>query len=445
MKLPAEILAGRRAHEPKRDSTAYARLLSTGSFTQSGRRPLIKPTPQNIRTFAKTTFARRAINRIKDPIANLPWEIAPKAGIKLNSELQRQIDIATNCFKHPNEDDSARSFLEQIIEDLLINGAGVYEHQLGGDKDHPLWCWPVDTLSIQINPRWSGKDSEPRYYQALGYGNIGGVQGAELRNSELVYIRKNPSTENPFGLGPLEVAFQAVNRRLGVADYAGKLASNAQPENLMVVPGMDNDAMLAFRAYWRNDIEGQGQLPIIGAPLGSKPELLNLHATDDKSLFIAYQNLLTSEIATSFDINPMSLGIHGSVNRATAEVIDDADHDNAIVPTATLIAAYISRESIEGRLGFSQLEFRFGGLNREDKLAEAQIYAIEFANGASTPNEYRARNNMPPLDNDFADLTGPDVEIAKAAARGAAQVDDAKLKDNGSSNPQPKPGKPKGK
>ena len=178
-----------------------------------------------------------------------------------------------------------------------------------------------------------------------------------------------------------------------MADYAGKLASNAQPENLLVMPGWTNEQLLAYRQYWRNEIEGQGQTPIVAPPVGSKAELLKLRGTDDGTLFIGYQEFLIREVATAWNINPMSLGIHGDVNRATAEVIDDADWENAVVPKATLYASFIT-QTIESTLGFSQLEFGFKGLKRDDKLAEAQIYAIEFENGAATPNEYRARNNM---------------------------------------------------
>jgi Phage portal protein len=425
---PAEILAaGRRRLEPRRDSDAYARLQNIGGWTMDRKRPLIKPTAANLRSFGKTTFARRAIKRIKDPIEVRPWEIAPKPGVKLNSLLQKQIDIATHCLQQPNHDDSFRSFVGQLVEDILVNGAGVYEQQIGADKTRPLWLWPVDSMSIQINPAWDGKDSEPRYFQTLGYGNIGGVQGKALLNSELVYVRQDPMTESPFGLGQLEVAFKAISNKLGVADYAGKLASNAQPENILVMPGMQQEQVRTMRNWWRNEIEGQGMLPIVGAPAGSKPEMVSLHATDDKSLFIQYQELLIKEIATSFNLHAMSFGVYGTLNRATAEVIDDADWENAVVPVATLIAAYITRETIEARLGFSQLEFRFVGLKRDDKKAEAEIFKLEYTNNAATPNEYRERNNMPPLEGIWGDKTYADFQIAMQAARGTGEIDDPDL------------------
>ncbi|MCQ0030378.1 hypothetical protein EFP18_12155 [Burkholderia glumae] len=41
---------------------------------------------------------------------------------------------------------------------------------------------------------------------------------------------------------------------------------------------------------------------------------------------------------------------------------------------------------------------------------------------AITPNEYRARRNMPPLKSKFGDMVFADAQIAIEAARGAKQV-----------------------
>jgi len=430
------LAAARRRNEPKRDTNAYARLMNLGGWQTGDKRPLIKPTPANLRMFAKTPYARKAIKRIKDPIATLPWEIVPKAGVKLNSAMQQQIDIATACLNKPNYDDSFRTFVEQLIEDACICGAGAYEHQIGGDAARPLWMWPVDALSIQIYAAWSGKNNEARYCQTLGYGNIGGIAGVNLRNDELVYIRVDPTTETPFGIGPLEVAFATINRKLGVADYAGKMASNAQPENLLVMPGMDQATLKTFRKWWRNDVEGQGQTPITSPPKDSTAEVLKLRGTDDKALFLEYQQFLIREIFVPFGLSPMNGGIERDVNRNTAEVADDQDWNNAIVPMATNIAAYISRESLQGKLGFSQLEFRFIGLERDDELNLAKVFEIEYRNNATTPNEYRERTRKPPMEGQWGDLASADAQIAMAAARGAAVVDDPAL-------PGPKPaGKP---
>jgi HK97 family phage portal protein len=431
---------GRPRKEPKRDSALYPRLLNIGSQRRWGEKSVLKATPSNLRHFAKTVYARRAINAIKQPIATLPWEIVVKGDTKLNAELRRQIELVKACFDQPNRDDSFRSFVEQITEDLLTAGAGCFEHQLGGDEIRPLWMWPVDALSIQIYPDWDGDNAKPRYYQALGYGNAGGLNGKPLRNDELVYIKADPSTYSPFGLGALEVAFLSISRQLGVAEYAGNVASNAHPANLLFFPGLPAEDIDRIRAFWQNEVEGQGKIPIFGGGDDkSSANVQKLRESSDDALFLKYQELLIREIAASFGISPQNLAIERDVNRDTAEVAEDRDWRQVIIPTAHLIASYLNREVIQGRLGFSQIEFRFTGLDRDDEMASAKIYEIRYKNNVLTPNDERARLGLPPSDSPWADLHYADVQIAVDAARSSAEVLDPALEEKPTEKPTTQP------
>jgi len=418
-RLAQALWAGRLRKSPQRATTAYAKLMSIGSTRYMKDRPIIKPTPSNLRQFSRTVYARRAINRIKGAIAGLDWEIGAKADVKENGEIRRQGQIATQCFERPNNDDSFRTLIEQAVEDYLVGGAGAIEQEVGGDAIRPLWMWPVDALSIQVYAGWSGERNEARYLQALGYGNIGGVQGIQLLNEQLIYVRKDPSTDSPFGIGCLEVAFNSINRQLGVADYAGNLTGNSQPENLLQMVGMDRATLDTFREWWRNEIEGQGQTPVVG---GDELKVHKLRGASDDALYLKYQEFLLREIATAFELSPQNLGVEADVNRNTSEVADDRDWDGIIIPTARNFAAYFTREAIEGRLGFSQLEFRFLGLDREDELNLAKVFEVEYKNNATTVNEYRAQRGRPPLKSEWADLPYADVEIAIKGAQGAKQV-----------------------
>jgi hypothetical protein len=48
------------------------------------------------------------------------------------------------------------------------------------------------------------------------------------------------------------------------------------------------------------------------------------------------------------------------------------------------------------------LKFQFVGIEQEDEEALAKTYELEFKNNALTPNEYRERRGMEPMDNDWA-------------------------------------------
>lgn len=410
--------AGRKPAEPQRDTTPFPNLIQIGQ-QRIGQKILWKPTPKNLRYFSRTPYARRAINAIKNPIANQEWEIVPQPGVDMTPELERQIEVANTCFKNPNQDDDFRSFAEQVIEDILV-GAGAIEKQVGGDSLRPLWMWPVDGLSIQMYPGWSGAPGEARYCQSVGYGSYtGGGPTIMLRDDELIYLRPNPSTATPFGFGPLEVAFNTISRQLGVADFAGNVATNARPGIMLDMGEGADQTLAAFRAYWQTEIEGQGKVPIVSTKGGA---VHRLYPDGDEALYLKYQEYLKSELAIAFDLSPQNLGVERDVNRNTAEVAEERDRDQAIKPWATMLAAALTRGGLHRGLGFWQLRLRFPGLDPDDEDTLSKVYEREFKNNATTPDEYRARRGLAPMDNDWGDKTIADVQIALNAARGAASV-----------------------
>src|SRR4051794_14192779 len=225
---------GRRRNEPRRDTEVYPRLMQIMSGQRVAHNtPVFKPTPWNLRAFSTTPYARRAINTIKNPIAQLGWEVVPKKGIEENSEIRRQCELVTTCLLNPNNEDSWRSLVEKVITDIML-GAGAIELKTGGDALRPLWLYPVDALSVQIYAGWTGDRREAKYCQVPGYGMMtAGGGGIDLLADELIYIAPNPSTAHPFGCGPLEIAFTTISRLLGVGEYAGNVATNARPTTML--------------------------------------------------------------------------------------------------------------------------------------------------------------------------------------------------------------------
>lgn len=405
--------AGRPRHQPERQTDLYPRLVGLGFFPGTKNNlPVVKPLPANLRYFSRTPHARRAINAIKNPVAMLEWEVVPKDEKAAEGELGRQCEIVTTCLRSPNHDDSFRTWTEQMIDDYLSVGAAASEMQIGGRAERPLWMFPVDGISIQIFPGWSGERNEPRYIQTIGFGNVSMLEGVQLTNEELMYMRPNPSTSTPYGYGPLEIAFTTISRKLGVAEYAGNLTANSTPENLITVMGYDDSQIKTFRQYWRNEIEGQGNTPAIGVNDKDAVKIHPLRGANDDALYLGYQEFLIREIASAFDLSPQNLGVEEKINRATSRTAEDRDWDQAIKPMAKLLESHINRDAIQTRLGFSQIEFRFIGLDREDEKANADIYGVYYENNVITPNEQRKRLGMEPSEGKWGDLNYADVQIA---------------------------------
>jgi hypothetical protein len=171
-----------------------------------------KPTAYNLRRFSEIPVPRRAINCIKDRIAGMRWRIQPRQGLSLEAIPggAERVEILTENFHSPNPDDSFRSFSEQVLEDIIVGGYGAIEVETSGDPKRPLLLWPVDGASIRMNLNWDGSPQGARYLQVTD--QSGPKSQVTLDDDELIYIRLNPRTHTPFGLGRLEVAFETITR-----------------------------------------------------------------------------------------------------------------------------------------------------------------------------------------------------------------------------------------
>jgi len=220
----ADVSANRADAEAERKTLALPSILSPVQFPG---RLLPKPTPANLRRFAEIPVVRRAINVIKDRIAAMDWQVRVRRGVRPGevADVTRKLTALRRTLEEPNAVDSFRTLIEQVIEDALTGGFGAIEMEPTGDGERPAMLWAVDGASIRINAKWDGDPDTPRYAQVMpGQLESGAV---DLRDDQLMYVRMNPRSFTPFGLGPLEVAFETVNQFLSAHRYAGKLAANA--------------------------------------------------------------------------------------------------------------------------------------------------------------------------------------------------------------------------
>lgn len=450
-RLKKSAKRGRKPHQPARETVPYPAIFRIGS-NRNDKKPLAKSTPRMLRQFSYYPLVRRAINFIKNQVAALRWEISPIEGVDENGEIKRQTEVATYCFNHPNADDSFRLMIEQVIEEYCV-AAGAIEVQLSGDELRPLWMFPVDGTSIKIFPNWKGDPGEPRYAQGVSTGIYTGnaTEDILLRNDELIYIRPNPSAANPYGKSPLEIVFDTVAAKVGVADLARKTSTNQKPNTLLDLGDCSPEELYAYRSYWENEIENEGKMPIFGTAgspgdvKGRGMAIHRLYPEGDAGMYLKYQEFLIREIATGFDISPQNLAVEADVNRSTAEVSFERDWQSAIKPLALNLAEYFTREALHRRLGFYSLRFTFPELELADEIS-AKVYTAHYTGNVVTPNERRAKLGMKPLDNAFADMLFVETQIAIQAARGAAQVDDQNLSPgSGGKEPSPKGDKKKGK
>lgn len=376
----------------RRKSAMLPTLLQPSTYAG---RALPKVTPMNLRRFAETPVPRRAINVIKDRVASLDWQVRLKRDVPPESveELPAKLRALRFALGQPNASDSFRSLLEQVLEDALVGGFGAVEMELTGDARRPFQLWPVDGATIQINPQWDGSPSADRYAQVTGLtGSSGKIL---LADDELMYLRMNPRTHTPFGLGPLEVAFETINNFLGAHRFAGKLASNAVMQYALWMNGTtpaEHDRLLR---WWQDEIEGTGRVPILSTE--TQPQVLRFAQGTDADLRLSWQEFLIRMVANAFGLPPMVLGLEQDVNQSTANAQSDEMFRSAVVPLARLVCEHITRDLFGKRLGWPEFEFVFNELEAPDELELVQIQTALLAAGVLTVDEVRAMRGLPPL------------------------------------------------
>jgi hypothetical protein len=404
---PAQIRRGRTDvsaanDNPGRRTLPLPSILNTYTPRQD---VLPKLTARNLRRFAETPVARKAINTIKDRIAGMRWRVQVKPSqhpqgqpggspaLQQHGSLEQRIRILTANFEAPNPDDSFRSFAEQVLEDIIVGGFGAAEIGLTGDALHPLALWPVDGATIRMRADWDGRPGSPRYAQVTG--RYGADATIPLNDDELMYIRLNPRTHTPFGLGRLEVAFETINEFLSAHRYAARLASNSVVQYALWLKDLTPAHHQRLIRWWQDEIEGTGRVPILSVE--NKPEVLRFGGGTDADLRLQWQEFLLRVIADAFDLPPIALGVERDVNRSTAGEMGDAAFYSAIVPTARLFAEHLTRDAISKKLGWHDLEFVFTDVDARDELQQAQIQEILLRNGVLTVNEARRMRGLAEL------------------------------------------------
>jgi len=356
---------------------------------------LPKPTAANLRRFAETPVTRRAINCIKDRIACMDWQIEVRrgAGEDLAGDRAERALALTRALDLPNESDSFRTMIEQVIEDTLVGGFGAAEIETG-DSDLPVRLYPVDGASIQVNANWKGDPSDPRYAQITG--KLGKESLLPLRDDELMYVRLNSRSHTPFGLGKVEVAFESISHFLQAHRYAAKLASNSVMQYALWLNERTPEQHERLIRWWQDEVEGSGRVPVLSSE--QKPEVLKFAAGTDADLRLEWQQFLLTMIANAFDLPAMMLGAEQDVNQSTASELADEAFQNAIVPLAKLIADHITRDVIVKRLSWSDLRFVWTDLESRDEMVEVDIQMKLLAAGVLSVAEVRAMRGLAPAE-----------------------------------------------
>jgi phage portal protein BeeE len=397
----------------KAGPTSLDRGTAAATFGWDGKVPI-----QNARVYrhwAKTSeWVRGAVNIRKTQVSSAEWDIVPFDQRQRYSK-RLAADIKSMMTTPNPANDSFRTFIEPVVEDLLTLDAGCVEKErtLGGDLVH---LWPVNAEYVRVDAMWEGNPNTARY---LWYPN--GFKATERWiNDDFIYMMANPRTDTPVGLPPLETLRNAVEAELSAHEYNVRQVANAAPDGIINLgEGFSEAQVNRFREFFESEVAGRGPLGFIG---GSKdPGFIKFRDSNRDQQFLEWQIYLVRKIAVVFGLTPQDLGVTFDVNRSTSEIQLQVSEDRGLRPLMSLMQEYLTEEVVWDRTfggPANNLAFRFTALNLKESTAKAAIYEKALA---GVPwrfiNEARIDEGREPI---------PDMEgkLIMATPQGAVDISD---------------------
>lgn len=395
------IKLGRKPNVPHQKTQQGYTITPYGSYVPfiqiSGKRVTPpKPDSLKLRNWSRyNPVVRRCINIIKDKLVRQPFEFTNKVPGD-PTDYTGVITMFNDMLDKPNNIDTRLSFFTAIHEDLVSGDCGCFEVAPTGNPFRPLFLFPTDgyTMNIVLN------DPTYAYAQRVTDDLMSIPENyVFFRPDEIIYMRKQWFTNNPYGLSPIESAFEYIKALTKTFAYSSDIASNALPKYLANIKGI-GDKLDAYRNYFMQECMGRPTLPIVGA---DDVQSVQIAPVSEEATFMQYQQFVIAIIALSFGIPPEKLAIAKSNDRSKISEINENLLQDCIRPYAEVVEDAINRLVRLAGYG-DKIVFRFIWADTvEQQQAKQKMATDAYAGDAITRNELRKLLGFPPSTDEYAD------------------------------------------
>ena len=293
------------------------------TFSQTGLGPFETRHPKrrvkDLIALSESALPSRAIRLIRNGITSMTWGLQPRAVSRMSKAdptIIKATDQVRRVLERPSlEEDDFTTFLGEIVEDLLIFDAGVWEYvpePIGIPDNEVLSLAAVPAFTIARNRKWSiiGDPRLPRWVQVLEDGRITGY----FLDTDIEYCMMRKRTFDPFGLSPLETALRICDALINLDEYQRNIASDAYPSMLIFLGDEADEAQLrSFRLYWENELRGRGTPGFYGGMGRAAPQVLPLKPAADAGAVSAVPGI--SDPDARNQLRPAAAGFRSGTGR----------------------------------------------------------------------------------------------------------------------------------
>ena len=361
--------------------------------TMNGKKHVVpKPNSLAIRNFSRNNaVVRRCINLVKDAIARKKFEVYDVDGN--DNKVLKEIFMA--LFKAPNSEDTSRTFISAVGEDLISGDCGCIEIAKGGNPDAPLALFSVDGFGIEIV---LGNDVIKFAQRQSGDYTAYPTEYKYFTGNEILYLKKQCFTSTPYGLSAVESAWDYIRALTNTFNYSAEIASNALPKYMANIKGIQGEVLNAYRAYFEQDCMGTPNLPLVSA---EDIKSVQIAPISEEATFKGYQELCTAIIAMNFGVPAEKVAVAKSNDRSTIAEINESLLQECIIPYCAVFEEAFNK--IIAMMGYAdKVAFRFIHEETQAQKQSKQSMALElFEKDGASVNEVRAVLGLPPTNDEY--------------------------------------------
>lgn len=336
------------------------------------------------------------INVISDNVAKLPlepYQIDASTGRLVKAASGRFADVYNLLNYEPNANDTRYDLLKSLAIDYVTTGNGyIYIKQRderGIASELVRWS-PNDVKVVTDEDRITIK----QYYNA----RLGIVADV----SDVIHVRNFPS-DDALGISTLSYA----RRTLGIS-----LASERQAESVLNRGGTNLGILVsknpALTAQQRDEIHREWAANFDSryvangssvAVLSSDLSYQNISISPEDAQLLQTREFNVPEICRFFNVPPTMIHDLSKSSYSTVEASHLAFLTDTLSPHLTKIELEFRRKIFPSKLRRKMaIEFDTSELSRGDNASQANLYHTLSVIGAMTPNEVRAKYNLPPVE-----------------------------------------------
>jgi len=278
----------------------------------------------------------------------MQWRIQPRHGV-LSTLPTHRAHRHSFLTSSSQPEDSFRSFIEQILEDVLVGGFAPSTRSQRRSRASLVMC-RLTAPAFAFAPTGTAS-----HVAALRPGHAAFLpdQDISLTDEELSYIRLNRaphpsasanlrSPSRPFTSSSAPIASPPL---AATARAIRPLAAGLSPQH--------HERLIR---WWQDEIEGTGKVP--SSPSRPSPKCC-ASAAAPMPTSAAMAGGPHPHHCRRLRSAAYASGLERDVNRNTASTQSDDAFRTAVVPVARLVAEHLTRDAISKRLGWDDLEFVF--------------------------------------------------------------------------------------